>query len=100
VPDELQLVSGHLPLADEHLVERGAYRQHVIGKRKPFARSGIKCDQQHGARTQRGSDRFVAQLAGEPLARHALHLHRDHLFDRLDGADTDVGCGVRDVGRL
>ena len=32
MPDELQLVAGEQPLADQHLVECGAHREHVVGE--------------------------------------------------------------------
>ena len=53
VPDQLELVAGEQPLADQHLVEAARTASHVVGERKVFARCRVECHQQHGARARR-----------------------------------------------
>ena len=54
MPDQVELVAGEQPLVDEHLVEGGTDREHVVGQRKMFACSRIECDKKNRTGTQSG----------------------------------------------
>jgi hypothetical protein len=68
--------------------ERSADGEHVVGQRKVFGRSRVKCDQQHDTWPQPQRVGSVAQTAGESLTVEALHLHNHHIGDRLNRTHT------------
>ena len=68
--------------------ERGADREHVVGQRKLFARSGVERDEQNNSGPELIGEVAVVQPAGESLPAAALHLDSHRIGDRLNRAHT------------